>query len=94
MAFTSIRVREEDKKAFDRLRHEYALLTGSEPSDHELFHRILVHALASKPSIMPPVPAGRRSWGRYQFDLGDETDAANGLDIQLYGPGQKSQRTE
>jgi hypothetical protein len=84
VAFTSIKVKEEDKRQFDRLLHELALATGEDLAQHELFHRILQHALASKEGV---VAAPRRpgSWSRYQFDLPAPTDAARDLDRTVYG---------
>lgn len=84
MAFTSIKVREEDKRAFDRLLHELALHTGSSPAQHEVFHRILEHALASKDDLLGR-PRSPRSWERFQFDLEEPTDAASDVDRVVYG---------
>lgn len=84
MAFTSIKVREEDKRQFDRLLHELALRTGEDLAHHELFHRILEHALASKRSLGPPMKRPG-AWSRFQFDLAEPTDAAAELDRTVYG---------
>lgn len=86
VAFTSIKVREEDKREFDRLLHEIALRTNEGVSQHELFHRILEHALASKENVLArEAKAGQRSWARYQFDLPEATDASSDLDRVVYG---------
>lgn len=85
MAFTSLKVRDTDKKEFDRLRHEVALRGGEDLSQHELFHRILELALASKTSWIGPSSGKRRSWSAFQFDLPQETDAASELDDVVYG---------
>lgn len=84
MTFTSIKVRAEDKREFDRLLHEIALRTGEDLAQHELFHRIVERALAGKDEIAGSV-AARRTFGQYQFDLGEETDAAEDLDDVVYG---------
>ena len=83
VAFTSIKVRAEDKRAFDRLLHELALRTGEDLAQHELFHRIVERALAAKEEIAGSV-AARRSFASFQFDLGEETDAAAELDDVVY----------
>lgn len=86
MAFASIKVREEDKREFDRLLHEVALRTGSAPSQHELFYRILEHALASKKSLLGRnIGETGRSWAKFQFELSKPTDAASDLDRVVYG---------
>lgn len=86
MAFKSIKVRDEDKQAFDRLLHEAALRTDENLAQHELFHRILEHALASKDEVFR---RGRRmdgrSWAKFQFDLDEPTDAAREVDRVVYG---------
>lgn len=89
MAFSTIKVRTEDKKDFDRLLHELALRTGETVTHHELFHRILEQALASTGRLVAAGPkAGHRSWKKYQFDLGDPTDAARDVDRTVYGLGR------
>lgn len=86
VAFTSIKVRETDKKEFDRLLHEAALRTGSDISQHELFHRILEHALSSKDDLLAAAArATKGSWARFQIDLPEPTDAANDIDRVVYG---------
>ncbi len=86
MAFTSIKVRKEDKQAFDRLLHEAALRTDERLAQHELFHRILEHALASKEEVFTTGQrADGRSWATFQFDLDAPTDAAREVDRVVYG---------
>jgi hypothetical protein len=84
VSYTSIKIRDDDKRAFDRLRHEIALQAGDEMAQHELFHRILEHALAHKERIGAR-PRPGRSWRKHQFDLGAPTDAASDLDRVVYG---------
>ncbi|MCA1813262.1 MAG: hypothetical protein LC624_04840 [Halobacteriales archaeon] len=85
MAFASIKVREEDKRQFDRLLHEVALRTGENIAQHELFHRILENALVAKERMVAAGEARTRSWARFQFDLPEPTDAASDLDRAVYG---------
>lgn len=86
MGFTSIKVRKEDKEAFDRLLHEFALRTDENLSQHELFHRILEHALARKENVFErDTWKGGRSWSTFQFDLEEPTDAAREVDEVVYG---------
>lgn len=86
VSFTSIKVRDHDKKAFDRLRHEYALQTGEDLAQHELFHRILDHALEGKKELMRRRTKKRGTqWSKYQFTLKQPTDAASELDEVVYG---------
>ncbi|MGQ0534618.1 MAG: hypothetical protein ACT4PT_00920 [Methanobacteriota archaeon] len=85
MAFASIKVRTDDKEAFDRLLHEVALRSGEGVSQHELFHRILENALASKEALGPRRRRAKRSWASVAFDLPAPTDAASDLDRVVYG---------
>lgn len=86
MVFTSIKVREEDKRVFDRLRHEFALQAGEDLSQHELFHRIIQHAMENKPSVLGgPRRTRPGSWTKFQFDLGAPTDAVHDVDRVVYG---------
>jgi hypothetical protein len=86
MAFTSIKVDTEDKRAFDRLRHEVALQSGQELTQHELFHRIVQKALAAKRDLVAPRPSrGAAPWRKHQFDLGVPTDVVKELDRAVYG---------
>lgn len=85
MAFASIKVRDEDKREFDRLLHEFALRTGEGISQHELFHRIVEHALRAKDELMAGPSPPRRSWAAFQFELDEPTDAASDVDRVVYG---------
>ena len=86
MAFTSIKVRDDDKQDFDRLRHEVALHGGQDLPQHELFHRILEIALSSKQEWMQQSRTKpSQSWSRFQFDLEEPTDATHDLDRVVYG---------
>lgn len=83
MDFTSIKVKMEDKRNFDRLRHEFALHLGHDLPQHELFHRILEQALRSKHQVVRRGSAG--DWSKLQFDLPEPTDATRELDRTVYG---------
>ncbi|MHB8585420.1 MAG: hypothetical protein ACYDDF_06235 [Thermoplasmatota archaeon] len=84
--FKAIKVRGDDKHDFDRLLHERSLQQGANISQHELFHRMMQHAVENKERRAPEVEnRTRRSWKRFQFDLGHPTHAAAEIDRVVYG---------
>lgn len=84
MAYTSLKVRAEDKRTLDRLMHEYALQTGEEVSQHEFVRRLLAFAQASKKEFMRNGKRRKRDHRQFFLSLPLASAAAHDIDRVVY----------
>lgn len=91
MATSPMRVRDEDKAEFERLRETVAQAARARPTQQELFAQLLAFVTRHRDAFLREVvwqplgPAARTAWHARASDLGSWSTAE--IDDIVYGPG-------